>query len=61
MIDFSNLKEDELIEKINYYAKKKDMTEEEKKEQMEYRNEYIKRMKQSLRSNLDSIKIIDKE
>ncbi len=52
----------EKIKRINFLAKKsKDegLTKEEKEEQAELRNEYIKNAKKSLRNQLDNIEIVD--
>ncbi|MCF6093113.1 DUF896 domain-containing protein [Microaerobacter geothermalis] len=52
----------EHIERINHLARKsktEGLTEKEKQEQKELRELYIKTMRQSLKSQLDSIKIIN--
>lgn len=54
--------EKEKIERINYLAKKsreEGLTKEELSEQKALREEYIKGIRQSLRSQLDNIEIVD--
>ena len=54
--------EKEKIERINFLARKsrtESLTEEEKAEQKALRSEYIAEMRQSLRSQLDNIEIVD--
>jgi uncharacterized protein YnzC (UPF0291/DUF896 family) len=55
---------DEKIKRINALAKKskeQGLTPEEAEEQKGLRQEYIEAMRQSLRNQLDSIKIVDKD
>jgi len=47
--------EKEKIERINFLAKKKNLTKEEKKEQEILRKEYIENFKKRLRKKLDNI------
>lgn len=50
-----------LIDRINYLAKKSKevgLTEEEKKEQIELRKEYLKLFKEGFKQQLDSIKVV---
>lgn len=52
------------INRINELARKSKtlgLTEEEKKEQEKLRAEYIKNVRESLRANLNSISIIEKD
>lgn len=52
------------IERINELAKKaktEGLSEEEKKEQDKLRKEYIKGIRESLRANLNSISIVEKD
>lgn len=54
----------EAIERINELARKSKsvgLTEEEKKEQDKLRKEYIKAYRDSLRSQLHSIKVVDQQ
>lgn len=53
---------DKLIMRINELSKKSresTLTEEEKKEQNEVRQEYLKRFKSNLKKQLDNIEIVD--
>jgi uncharacterized protein YnzC (UPF0291/DUF896 family) len=55
---------DEKIKRINILSKKskeEGLSIEESEEQKTLRQEYINAMKQSLRNQLDSIKIVDKD
>ena len=50
-----------LIDRINYLANKsktKGLTEEEKKEQAELRQEYLRLFKEGFRQRLESIKVV---
>lgn len=50
-----------LIDRINYLAKKSKevgLTEEEKKEQIELRKEYLRVFKEGFKQQLDSIKVV---
>ena len=52
----------EKIERINTLAKlskTRELTGEEKKEQIQLREEYIKSFRKSFRTQLDSIEIVD--
>jgi uncharacterized protein YnzC (UPF0291/DUF896 family) len=54
----------EKITRINELAKKSktdELTESEKKEQQELRNEYVQSVRSSLKANLMSVKIVDQE
>lgn len=54
----------EKITRINELAKKSKtdgLTESEKKEQQELRNEYIQSARSSLKANLMSVKVVDQE
>ncbi len=49
---------DELVAKINEFTKvsrERELTSEEEKERKEYRDEYLKRIRSSMKSNLDGI------
>lgn len=54
----------EKIDRINQLAKKKKtegLTPQEKKEQKALREEYIQSVRHSLKAQLDSIKIVDRD
>lgn len=49
---------DELVAKINEFTKvsrERELTSEEEKERKEYRDEYLKRIRSSMKSNLDGV------
>lgn len=49
---------DELVEKINEFtriSRERDLTEEEAKERASYREEYLRRIRQSVRGNLSGV------
>lgn len=49
---------DELVAKINEFTKisrERDLTEEEAKERAKYREEYLRRIRQSVRGNLSGV------
>lgn len=55
---------EEKIKRINELSKKskaEGLTDEEKKEQHSLRQEYVNAMRQSLKSQLDSIKVVDSD
>ena len=55
---------DELIKRINELSKKSKtvgLNEEEKKEQAELRQKYIKAFKQGMQNTLDNVYIMDKD
>lgn len=55
---------DQMIERINLLynkAKNEGLTEEEKVEQAELRQEYVQAMRRNMKSHLDSITIVDEE
>lgn len=55
---------DEMIKRINELAKKskaEGLTEEEKKEQAELRQQYIKAFRQGMQNTLDNVYIMDKD
>lgn len=61
MNEYEKLSEDELIKKINYYSKKareRKLDEHETLDRQSLRNEYLRRIRISLRSNLDNIQMI---
>ena len=47
------------IDRINEWAKKEVLTEEEKEEQTALRKEYVEEFKNSLKSQLDNTYIVD--
>jgi len=49
----------EKIDRINELAKKKELTEEEKLEQKQLRQEYIDEYKNNLKAQLDNTYIVD--
>lgn len=52
---------EDIIKKINKFtkiARKRELTEEEKKEREKYRKLYIEKFKNSMRGHLDSIKVV---
>ena len=52
---------EDIIKKINKFtkiARKRELTEEEKKEREKYRKLYIEKFKTSMRGHLDSIKVV---
>ncbi|WP_425446547.1 DUF896 domain-containing protein [Dethiothermospora halolimnae] len=52
----------EKIDRINFLAKKsktEGLTEEEKKEQKDLRNEYLKSFRENFRKQLDNIEFVD--
>lgn len=52
---------EDIIKKINEFtkiARKRELTEEEKKEREKYRKLYIEKFKNSMRGHLDSIKVV---
>lgn len=52
---------EDIIKKINEFtkiARKRELTEEEKKEREKYRKLYIEKFKTSMRGHLDSIKVV---
>jgi len=52
----------ERIERINYLAKKakiEELSEEEKQEQKQLRQAYLKNLRVSLKNQLDNIEIVD--
>jgi uncharacterized protein YnzC (UPF0291/DUF896 family) len=52
----------EKIDRINFLAKKakeEGLSEEEKREQKELREEYIKNLRKSVKNQLDGIEIVD--
>ena len=51
--------EKEKIDRINYLAKKENLTEEEKEEQKVLRAEYVEEYKRNLRAQLDNTYIVD--
>lgn len=51
--------EKEKIDRINYLAKKENLTEEEKEEQKVLRSEYVEEYKRNLRAQLDNTYIVD--
>ena len=51
--------EKEKIDRINELAKKKDLTEEEKLEQKQLRQEYIDEYKNNLKAQLDNTYVLD--
>lgn len=54
----------EKIDRINFLAnksKKEGLTEEEKLEQKQLREEYLKNFRENFRKQLESIRIVDKE
>jgi len=53
--------EKEKIQRINELAKKNYLTEEEKEEQAQLRQEYIDEYKASLKAQLDNTYIVDKD
>lgn len=53
--------EKEKIERINELAKKKELTEEEKAEQKQLRQEYIDEYKSNLKSQLDNTYVLDED
>lgn len=56
--------EKEKIERINYLAKKsreQELSSEEKAEQAQLRQEYLKGIRRSLKSQLDNIEFVDKK
>lgn len=55
---------DELIKRINELSKKsktEGLTEEEKKEQAELRQKYIKAFRQGMQNTLQNVYIVDKD
>ncbi|WP_312649354.1 DUF896 domain-containing protein [Proteiniclasticum sp.] len=49
---------DELVAKINEFTKvsrERELTSEEEKERKEYRDEYLMRIRSSMKSNLDGV------
>lgn len=61
MKNYKNLMEDELIAQINLYSKKSKaerLNDSEKQVQQELRKEYLRRIRQSLKSELDKIDIV---
>ncbi|WP_068913524.1 DUF896 domain-containing protein [Criibacterium bergeronii] len=61
MKNYKNLMEDELIAQINLYSKKskaEGLNDSEKQVQQELRKEYLRRIRQSLKSELDKIDIV---
>lgn len=55
---------EELIKRINFLSKKsksEGLTEEEQKEQMELRKEYIRQFRQGMLNTLDNVYIMDKD
>lgn len=56
--------EKNLLDRINYLAREsreRDLTEEEKKEQQQLRQEYIGAYRKNMRATLDTIVIVDPE
>ena len=53
--------EKEKIQRINELAKKEFLTEDEKQEQKELRQEYIEEYKASLKAQLDNTYIVDQD
>lgn len=51
--------EKEKIDRINELAKKKDLTEEEKEEQKQLRQEYIEEYRNNLKTQLDNTYVLD--
>lgn len=52
----------DIIEKVNYYSrlsKKRELSEEEKKEREHFRKLYIEQFKNQVRGHLENIEIID--
>ncbi len=52
----------EKLDRLNFLARKakdKGLSEQEKKEQQELRQEYLKNFRESFRKQLDSIEIVD--
>ena len=52
---------EDIIKKINEFtkiARKRELTEKEKKEREKYRKLYIEKFKNSMRGHLDSIKVV---
>lgn len=61
MKNYKNLMEGELIAQINLYSKKsraEGLNDSEKQVQQELRKEYLRRIRQSLKSELDKIDIV---
>ncbi len=48
-----------LLNRINELAHKKDLTPEEKQEQKELRQEYLKQFKEGFKQQLESLKVVD--
>jgi uncharacterized protein YnzC (UPF0291/DUF896 family) len=57
------LSEDKIarINKLVHKSKTDGLTEAEKKEQQELRNEYVQSVRSSLKANLMSVKVVDEE
>lgn len=57
--NLETMEHNDLVEKINYYTaitKKRDLTSKESEEREIYRKEYLRRIRQNLRSQLNTIK-----
>jgi uncharacterized protein YnzC (UPF0291/DUF896 family) len=55
---YEEIPHDELVAKINEFTKmtrERDLTEEEEKERAAYREEYLKRIRQSMRGSLQGV------
>ncbi len=55
---YKEIPHDELVAKINEFTKmtrERDLTEEEEKERAAYREEYLKRIRQSMRGSLQGV------
>lgn len=55
---YEEIPHDELVAKINEFTKmtrERDLTEEEVKERAAYREEYLKRIRQSMRGSLQGV------
>ena len=55
---YNEIPHDELVAKINEFTKmtrERDLTEEEEKERAAYREEYLKRIRQSMRGSLQGV------
>ncbi|SFN53839.1 DUF896 domain-containing protein [Proteiniclasticum ruminis] len=55
---YNEIPHDELVAKINEFTamtRERDLTEEEEKERAAYREEYLKRIRQSMRGSLQGV------
>ncbi len=55
---------DEIIKKVNFYArlsKERELTASEKEDRNKFRKLYLEQFKQQVRGHLDNIEIVDKK